>query len=74
MGFWMPMKAYKDAKTEKGLYSVLLRYKANDMENRFMKEWQRDRNVTNKDAFEWNHQTEAGLQLGLVNSYVRTAK
>lgn len=74
MGFWMPMKAFKDAKTEKGLYSVLLRYKANDMENRFMKEWQRDRNVTNKDAFEWNHQSEAGLQLGLVNGFTKTAK
>jgi hypothetical protein len=74
MGFWMPMKAFKDAKTEKGLYSVLLRYKANDMENRFMKEWQRDRNVTNKDAFEWNHQSEVGLQLGLVNGFTRTAR
>lgn len=74
MGFWMPMKTFKDAKTEKGLYSVLLRYKANDMENRFMKEWQRDRNVTNKDAFEWNHQSEVGLQLGLVNGFTKSHK
>lgn len=74
MGFWMPMKTYKDAKTEKGLYSVLLRYKANDMENRFMKEWQRDRTVTNKDSFEWNLQSEVGLQLGLVNGFTKTTK
>ena len=68
----MPMTAFKDAKTEKGLYSVLLRYKQNDMENRFMKEWTRDRNQTNKDAFEFNHQSEVGLQLGLVNGFVKS--
>lgn len=74
MGFWMPMKTYKDAKSDKGLYTVLLRYKANNMENRFMKEWQRDRKITNKDAFEWNLQTEAGLQLGLVNGFTKSTK
>lgn len=72
MGFWMPMNTVKDAKNGKGLYTVLLRYKQNDMGSRFMKEFRRGQDITGKDAVEFNHQSEVGLQLAMVNQFVRT--
>ena len=72
MGFWMPMNVVKDAKSGKDLYSVLLRYKQNDMGSRFMKEFKRGQDITGKDAIEFNHQSEVGLQLAMVNQFVRT--
>jgi hypothetical protein len=71
MGFFMPMTTVKDAKTHEMLDSVCLRYKANDLENRFMAEWTRNRKQTNEDKWEWNMQSELGLQLALVNQYVK---
>ena len=74
MGFWMPMSTVKDAKNGKGLYTVLLRYKQNDLGSRFMKEFRRGQDVTGKDAVEFNHQSEVGLQLAMVNQFVRTVE
>jgi hypothetical protein len=71
MGFFMPMVTFKDAKSGEMLDSICLRYKENDLENRFMTEWTRDRKQTNKDAFEWNHQCEVGLQVALANQHIK---
>ncbi len=45
--------------------TISLRYKASDRENRFTQFWTRDKKITNRDQFEFNHKSEVGLECAL---------
>ena len=46
--------------------TIGLKYKASDREDRFMQFWTRDKKTTNRDQFEFNYKSEAGLELALA--------
>jgi len=51
--------------------TICVRYKENDKQNRYVKHWTRDVTITNKDQIEFNHLSEVGLQLAMLNQTIR---
>lgn len=78
VGYVIPMGQVKNAKPtgmdDEYMDMISLRYKENDRENRFIKHWTRDQTITNKDAFEFCHQSEFGLQAGGLNQFIKVHK
>jgi len=70
MGFSVSWDRVKTANGEDA-DTICLRYKQSDRENRFMQFWTRDKKVTNRDQFEFNHKSEAGLQCALSRHIVK---
>jgi len=74
MGFVIPLDRIKKPKGEGEMDTIALKYKQNDRMNRFIKHWTRDVTITNKDAIEFNHLSEVGLQMACVNQAIKIAK
>jgi len=72
--YWIPNDRFRNPRGKGTTDTICIRYKENDIENRFMKEWRRGPEITNKDAYEWNHRCEAGLQLAMVNQFIKAEK
>lgn len=72
--YWIPNDKFRNPKGKGTTDSICLRYKENDIENRFMKEYRRGPEITDKDAYEWSHRSEVGLQLAMVNQYIKCQK
>lgn len=70
MALFLPMEQVKDSQTGDYYNSFALRYKASDMENRFMQEWVRDKKSDDYDKFRFNHLSEVGLQLAMMRKSV----
>lgn len=63
MGFTIPWDTIRDPKSQDDVDSICLRYKENDRGSRFMKYWERDQKITNKDQIEFCWKAEAGIQI-----------
>lgn len=78
MGFAIPLDRVKNSSTDSDepeyLDTISLRFKQNDRINRFVKHWTRDVTTTNIDQLEFNHLSEAGLQMVGLNAYVKIHK
>lgn len=74
MGFIIPLDRVRDAKSNKEMDTIAMRYKQNDRVNRFIKHWTRDVTITNLDRIEFNHLSEVGLQMAAVNQCIKVAK
>lgn len=79
MGFIIPLDRVRNPRPsgrgdDAELDTVCLRYKRNDRMNRYIKHWTRDVTITNQDRIEFNHLSEAGLQMAVVNQCIKVAK
>jgi hypothetical protein len=58
--FFLPANMIRDAKTGEWMYSMCIRTKASDREDRFTTEWVRDYKTDDVDKFRFNHRSELG--------------